>query len=209
MLSNLAISVPDVELVTYQNALRDFIDYSKSILERMDSIIKEFVHLKDLIKPIEGMPILHSWSENIIKIYNFSLELKKQVTVNQSFSQGAGSISHFNRIFIIGGWSPALYDTYDIEINNGKVTKKAMMLQAKGHTGLCKRYTEIFGIGGWNGVAMSDCEKYSITNDKWEPIANLQTPIHASAVFLYDLRYIYSICGFSTGCTNIAERLCI
>ena len=133
--------------------------------------------------------------------------LKRTVTIDKSMKQGAASISHANKIFIIGGWEPASDETYEVDVNKGKAIEKGLMLCKKGHASFCQRYTEIYSIGGWNGSSLNDCEKYSIYLDRWSALPNLNTSVCELAAFMFNLHYIYAICGFTNAASNIVEKL--
>ena len=74
------------------------------------------------------------------------------------------------------------------------------MFTPKYHHTLCNANDFIYSIGGSNGsTSISDCEKYSISQNNWKALPALQTARYGCAAFTLNDAHIYCLCGFNNG----------
>jgi len=106
----------------------------------------------------------------------------------------------------MGGSGP-ITDVYEIHIKDGNLMPKESVLCSKHMHNLCECFSYIYSIGG-NHPATKDSEKYSIANNKWYSLPDLNTERHAAATFIFNSRYLFAFCGMCTNAhINTLERL--
>eukprot|EP01022_Parablepharisma_sp_SALTPOND_P008432 TRINITY_DN136000_c0_g1_i1.p1 TRINITY_DN136000_c0_g1~~TRINITY_DN136000_c0_g1_i1.p1 ORF type:complete len:293 (-),score=20.60 TRINITY_DN136000_c0_g1_i1:49-927(-) len=111
-----------------------------------------------------------------------------------------GYVSVSNRIFIIGGLASG--DTYEIAILGSKYQslKKANMLLKKGEFGTAVVHNKyIYVIGGiidYSYRSTSDCQRYSIAEDRWIKIKPLVRSMYMLSTICINERYLYTFGGF-------------
>jgi len=151
--------------------------------------------------------IIHYWRQNIVTLIDPITKIKKSITLNKSINNNSDSILVGNGIFINGGY-PASSETHQVDFKNNTLIEKKSIRTPKYAHSLCNANDYIYSIGGYNdSTSMSDCEQYSITQNVWKDLPNLQTSRYACASFV--LTHIYCLCGFNAKikCLNSMEKL--
>jgi len=157
--------------------------------------------------------IIHYWSNggNKLTICNLPTKTKSTFIFANNFCTDADSISYQNKIFIIGGNAPS-DQTYEIDYKSLILLAKSPMLKKKWAHALCIACEEIYSIGGWECTWSANCQKYTISSNKWNSLPNLLSDAHRNAAFSFNEKEVYSLGGrHSGGCgyLNTIERLSI
>ena len=125
----------------------------------------------------------------------------------------AESIAVGNRIFVAGGDSPLIDNVYEIDIKTCTLIEKAHLLRKTHHFSLCNANDYIYLVGGElpKESHSSDCEKYSISLNKWTFLPKLLAEeIINAAVFTIKNATLFVIggyCGKQGGNINSMEKL--
>ena len=143
--------------------------------------------------------LIHYIKGNVVTLYDPITKTKKNVTLNKSINSNADSISVGNRIFIIGA-SPASSEMHEVDFKNNTLIQKKSMLTPKCSHTLCNANDFIYSIGGYNdSTSISDCEKYSMSQNNWKALPALQTARCGCAAFTLNDTHIYCLCGSNNG----------
>lgn len=118
------------------------------------------------------------------------------------------------RVFVIGGardnkTQQTISDVTEYGVMpNGQVTYKtrAPMRDTRASFGcvLSPVRQEVFVAGGYiNGEVSKKCERYSLVNDHWVPIASLNEEKSSNTLCILDNKSLYSFGGMSKITNNI------
>ena len=89
-----------------------------------------------------------------------------------------------------------------------KLLTKANMLKGKYLHTLCTAKREIYSIGGIDGSYSADCQKYSVTKNKWMSLPNLQIIRAYCAAFSFNNNEVYVLGGHNrTDVVNTMEKI--
>ena len=148
---------------------------------------------------------------NNVTILNERANTKKIIYLSKAINSRSESISYLNKIYITGG-IPASDEVYELDVATELLTAKEKMLTKKFWHGLCIAANDIYSIGGQSNANQlnffSDCQKYSITANKWTGLPDLLTPRDACAVFSLNEKEVYAFGGLSyTGNLDSIERI--
>ncbi len=110
------------------------------------------------------------------------------------------------QIFLSGGFNPLVNTVSEFIEKTQSIAEKAPMNYKKYvHTTVAVSDTQFMAIGGNDGTSnLSYCEEYSILDNAWQVLSQLNQARHsAAAVLSDDSAYLYVIGGF--GCDNVIE----
>ena len=201
-----ADEITDEERGCKIKTFQHYMDLAMANIESIRKAADRFKNLQEILKHPFHLSTLHTWSGKTLNLYDVSNMSKRIVPLNKEINVYADSISYFGRIFVMGGTGPTA-DVFEIHIKDGNLMPRESMLCAKHMHNLCECFSYIYSIGG-NHPATKDSEKYSITNNKWYPLPDLNTERHAAATFIFKSRYLFAFCGMCTNAhINTLERL--
>ena len=131
--------------------------------------------------------VIFTWNGNIVKIFDTTTrKYKPSITLDKFINNSSDTIAFGNRIFVMGHDEPLSGDTYEISLKLSKLIERTAMLCAKYYHTLCISKAQIYSIGGCVNNGIRDCEKYSIHDDKWIMLPQLQTPRYVCAAFVFN-----------------------
>jgi hypothetical protein len=132
---------------------------------------------------------VHYWSGSKICLIDANSHVVNGIQFNDS-TEEMDSISIGNRIFIMGKMGTTT-DVYEADIPNHKLIPKAPMLCKKDQHTLCELNNFVYSIGGLTGCEpLTDCEKYSVKDDKWEQLPDLNMGRACCAAFIFNSSFI-------------------
>jgi len=142
--------------------------------------------------------LIHYWKDNVVTLFDPITKTKKNITLDKSINDQADSISVGNRIFIIGGYSPASSEMHEVDFKSNTLIQKKSMITPKCYHTLCNANDFIYSIGGNDGsTSISNCEKYSMSQNNWKALPALQTARYGCAAFTLNDTHIYCLCGLT------------
>ena len=154
--------------------------------------------------------LIHYCKDSSLLIYDISTEKKIALQMDQAFNEKSDSILFHEQVFIIGGanaFSIPIKEVHMFGLQSKQLEKKGDMLVGKYGHGLCIEGEHIYSIGGSNGAEIKDCQKYSVTQNKWTTLPYLNVERHQCAVFEFH-GYIFALCGIcKKGCLNTMEKI--
>ena len=136
--------------------------------------------------------------------YDFAKDIwnKKPVPDNLNLQSYAMAIGlNDGCILITGGLNSSFTNVsgqvYMYDTTNETASEKAMLLQSRYTHALAHQGNYVYAIGGRsiNGV-LEGCERYSITLNRWEPIAKLNQKRCTMPAVVFEDSYIYVFGGY-------------
>lgn len=112
------------------------------------------------------------------------------------------------RVFVIGGakdnkTKETIKDVVEYrQLPNGSAsaTQRAPMIDSRASFGvtICPKLNQIYVAGGYIlGEVNKKCERYSIANDQWTQLPDLNEEKCSASLCVLDNKYLYSIGGLS------------
>jgi hypothetical protein len=185
-----------------ERAFNRFMERTTSLIDTMNMMAVDLSNL------VNTASTVHYWNEDKLTIVDSTTMKTSTITLNKHICEQAESISFLDRVFIIGGNMTA--DTFEVDLFAKELISKTPMNCKKKDFGLCLNEGCFYSIGGLSGTvhmeSMAECEKYSIAENKWAALPNLNVPRYYCAAFAYNCSYIYALAGFGQ---NSMERLAI
>ena len=152
--------------------------------------------------------IIHTVRESNLSIFHPLYYTKTSITLDIKINNEACSISNDYKIYFIGG--DLTSSVYQYNTNKSLLAQKASMISPRYRHALCIHRKFIYSLGGYDECKfLSQCEAYSIYQNKWSPIPPLNIPRRESAAVAHNNIYIYCICGCGTKRLKSIERLSI
>ena len=149
---------------------------------------------------------IHYWETNFIIIYNIYSKTSSKIAISEIIDSCSQSISHQSKIFFIGG--NLLDNVYQFNYISKLMTQKSPMLMKKLAFALCKAKEIIYSLAGYDShQVLSDCQRYSISQDKWEQLPSLQKKRECPAAFAFNNKDIYVIGGYNKTRLDTIEKM--
>ena len=117
---------------------------------------------------------------------NYELKLAR-------FEPNSNSIYLEGKIYAIGGFITSK-NVYVVNFKALTLHRKADMIKGKCAHTLCNARRYIYAIGDMN-ESKSDCQKYSVANDKWSTLPHLQEGRYYCAAFSFKNAEVYAAYG--------------
>ena len=140
----------------------------------------------------------------ILTFYDIVKQANSSIELTHSINDLAESILLKNKIYIIGGRGNSCL-TFYVDFNSKSlIAKRDMLIGKYGHS-LCSAQNDIYSIGGW---MQSNCQRYSVLNDKWTSLPYLQVGRGYCASF--ELKNnMYALGGFDNQLSmrNMVEKM--
>ena len=155
---------------------------------------------------------IHTWDSNVVALFNPNTKEKKVITFDNDcvIANFADSIEFEKRIFVMGN-EYCSTGVYEINVLGKKKIKKANMIMGKHGHSLCKTQYDIYSIGGSKHKEnLNECEKYSVSEDKWYSLPNLLEVRYRCAAFTYNNIEVYALAGNGSSWNlNTMEKMVI
>jgi hypothetical protein len=196
----------DVLYATQEKSFQLYIDGVKDEIKEIIRLSTCFESMLTFFKTTERVihKTVHYWSGNTLTIYHPDNSTKRVYNLKKPINEYSDSIAYLNRIFIAGGNGPSA-ETFEVDYKEGNlIPKDSMKCKKYWHT-LCLEGDFIYSVGGThNGSeAYNDCEKYSISQNKWEPISNLNAARICCCSFSFNKTHLYTFAGYYAGSNNL------
>jgi len=148
--------------------------------------------------------LVHYWRAQQLTLFNTLTNNKSTITIDKHIDTFAESIAFFQRIFVIGGAYPdGNDDTFEIAWKSKNTITKMNMLAKKCFHSLCCDISYIYTIGGYSSAILNDAQKYSVAQNKWIKLPDLQSCRWCSAVFVFN-KDIYAIGGYGANSIDVS-----
>jgi len=172
----------------------------QKILEQLHSFSSSLdpVFVINTIETLADEPLLHRWTNQNLDIIDFKNGKSKSYMLTSSIHPLSDSISVNKIVYVIGHWNPSSNEASEIVLNsNGTANLKplAPMNIAKGAHSLVSIKRVIYSIGGYTNLAITDCESYSIADNVWKQLPQLNVGRDYEPVFSWKEKFIYAMGG--------------
>ena len=157
---------------------------------------------------INSISLVYKWERksNTISLYNVKQNVFNSFNISETINGSAETIECNKHIYAIGG--NLVSTVIDINTSHKTSTIAADMLEPRFLHGLTIYKRAIYSIGGSKGDykanVISACEKYSISQNKWEKIPNLQINRSLCATFCIK-SHIYSAGGSNSESMDLSS----
>eukprot|EP00359_Climacostomum_virens_P011036 CAMPEP_0204906298 /NCGR_PEP_ID=MMETSP1397-20131031/5900_1 /ASSEMBLY_ACC=CAM_ASM_000891 /TAXON_ID=49980 /ORGANISM="Climacostomum Climacostomum virens, Strain Stock W-24" /LENGTH=408 /DNA_ID=CAMNT_0052075285 /DNA_START=783 /DNA_END=2006 /DNA_ORIENTATION=+ len=127
-------------------------------------------------------------------------ETREETLINHTFRSGSVwcEVAGGDIYFTGGKYSDykAVNEVVRVSGSSLEATKKAGMLSARGWHGSVYYKDYLYAIGGWNRGPMSECERLSVREDRWEALQPLpQACNYLSVVVVKETECLYALGG--------------
>jgi len=153
------------------------------------------------LSPTEAKPMLMEVRPDHLRPFNcVTATWSKKIVLNTTIRvdhRSSSLVLPNTHIFICGGYNGNewLQDAYEIDAMSGVAGQLKSMMGKRGRHGLALYYNWVYVLGGWNGVAIRNCERYSLLKETWETIPDMITPRDSFTPAIY--RHFAYLCGGS------------
>eukprot|EP00359_Climacostomum_virens_P007024 CAMPEP_0204902226 /NCGR_PEP_ID=MMETSP1397-20131031/3538_1 /ASSEMBLY_ACC=CAM_ASM_000891 /TAXON_ID=49980 /ORGANISM="Climacostomum Climacostomum virens, Strain Stock W-24" /LENGTH=371 /DNA_ID=CAMNT_0052070689 /DNA_START=867 /DNA_END=1979 /DNA_ORIENTATION=+ len=158
---------------------------------------------EERIEPPSLSPVyIYSYKHLSSSLFRTTLstgEIRKERVRDHTFKRGSAWCEVAGGdIYFTGGLdgSMILNEVIRVSGNSLEVTQKVGMLSARVEHGSVYDKDYLYAIGGWNRSMMNDCERLSVSKDRWEALQPLpQACCNVSVVVVKETECLYALGG--------------